>query len=341
MMRRFRWLGLGLGLLASGAGEAFHRQGTPACAGGRYVVRDGQILFGPTMPLPADTIVFDTQVAIGSGCSPVPVHPRGTFRGTNFRARWRTCEHLFGGALLRARLDPSCETMTGVFVGRRAKFRRRFVATRSVCGDGIFDPGAEACEGGAGCAHGTCTSGCVCVDEVLPESSTTTTLSSPTTTVPITIINTTTTTPATGGVPTTSTTSTRVSTTSTSTGPLPVMFDLVPTFADAPAMLLVGQAFTLRWTVANRSTSAAGPSWLDVVLFSTDAALGDDTPLAATTWGLGLPAGSSYVTAQPVQIPAVAPGEYFLLIHVDHRNAKLESNEANNVLAVPVSIVAP
>jgi CARDB len=335
MLSRRSWCVLGIPLLWAARAESYHQHAPITCPGDRYVVREGQILYGPAAPLSADAITFDTHVAIGSGCPAVPAHRRATPRGTRLFARWKSCEHLFGGAVLRARIDPSCQTMTGVFVGRRAKVRRAFIATRSLCGDGIFDPGAETCEGAAGCARGTCTSACRCVEEVTstgPSASSTTTTTTTTAVTQITSEQptTTTVTATTGTVPT-----------STTTGTLPGPLDFVPVSANMPATVTAGQILTLRWTVDNRSTTGAGPFWRDAVLFSVDAAVGDDTLIASTSWTLGLGAGASYTTAQPLTIPRVAAGDYFVLIRVDYLNNKSEGNEANNVLVLPVKVVAP
>lgn len=338
MTQRWWWL-VGAVWLVSGAQAAFAADRLVPCPGGRYVIRDGQILYGASAPLATDAIQLDTRLAIGSGCAPVPVYARATHRGTRFHARWRSCDHLFGGAILRGRLDPTCQAMTGVFVARRAKLRHPFVATHSVCGDGVYDPGNEACEGEDGCDGGVCTDGCVCLRDGVVTSTTITT-------------TTTTVTQATGANPTTTTiisptsttaratTTTRVSTTTTTSPPRSTL-DLTPLSSNMPSNVTAGQLLTVRWEVKNNSTDVGSPSWRDALVFSTDDAVGDDTFLASTTWTQGIAAEATYATAQPIRIPDVAAGDYFLLIRVDYLNNKPEADESNNVLVVPVTVVEP
>ena len=123
--------------------------------------------------------------------------------------------------------------------------------------------------------------------------------------------------------------------------------DLAVTFTQAPSMALMGASIPVSWTVTNVSSTYPAPStWTDAVYISPDSVLDtsairlisvaapDQSPLAA---------GASYSRNESVTIPAgLDTGSDFLLFVADDNDGQLEStNNANNVVAVPITLVAP
>jgi cysteine-rich repeat protein len=203
--------------LGMGVTPALGRKFKP-CDPGRYVVRGAPLIGGGGEPLGVDAVDYGRQIALESGCPPVKAkRPKASRKGTQIRAKWKKdgCLNVAGPAELTARLDPGCGTMTGTFKARKAKITRQFTATRTSCGDGVFDPAREECDGG-GCGTGRCRDDCVCEEAVTATSTTTsTTTSTAPATTPSTTATTTTTTVTIG--PTTTTTSDTSPTTTTTT----------------------------------------------------------------------------------------------------------------------------
>ena len=118
--------------------------------------------------------------------------------------------------------------------------------------------------------------------------------------------------------------------------------DLVPTVFNAPAAVNGQQSFTVSWTITNSSVGVAVPNWAERIFLSTNAILdGQDIPVFSFTHFGGLPAGAAYSATQTVSLPGVVAGNYFLILRTDADSSLLESSEANNDRAVPVSISTP
>ena len=107
----------------------------PICPGGQFVVQ-GPTLIPGMGPDGTDAVSYSaTLVGIQSGCAAVTGHVRATRKATKVKARWTSCDHLFGPARLSATVDPAtCNTMTGVFKAPKARVKVPFVATRTTSG---------------------------------------------------------------------------------------------------------------------------------------------------------------------------------------------------------------
>src|SRR3989449_9673577 len=126
-----------------------------ACRGGRFFV-EGPPLIGATPNGEPDAVVIDgIRVSLTSGCGATSGRIRVAKRRTKVNAVWPSCGGLRGKARLKARIDPTCKTMTGTLRARREKWKRSFSAKLSECGDGIVDidgaekeepPGSAACD---------------------------------------------------------------------------------------------------------------------------------------------------------------------------------------------------
>jgi hypothetical protein len=121
--------------------------------------------------------------------------------------------------------------------------------------------------------------------------------------------------------------------------------DLVITSTTAPATVLVGQYLTVSWTGTNQGGAATQQSyWYDSVYYSEDAVLDKRDVLLAygSVSRAVLPGGTYAVSDIPIQIPATTPtGTHYLLFVADGYNYQAETDEANNVLAVPVAVEQP
>src|SRR5438876_40075 len=205
-------------------------EAAPACRGGRFLV-EGPPLIGATPNGEPDAVVIDgIRVSLTSGCGATSGRIRVAKRGTKVNAVWPSCGGLRGKARLKARIDPTCKTMTGTLRARREKWKRSFSAKLSECGDGIVDiDGGEECEPpgtvpcddrcqlGNGSPPTTTTTVTFATTTSVNFTTTTTTTMAPPPTTSSTTTTTTLTTTSTTGPPTTSTSSTTSTTSSTST----------------------------------------------------------------------------------------------------------------------------
>jgi subtilase family serine protease len=120
--------------------------------------------------------------------------------------------------------------------------------------------------------------------------------------------------------------------------------DLVVSDLSAPTNGIAGGSITVGWQVTNQGEVEAPTDWYDTIYLSTDNSLGvgdigisslyisTQTPLAAF---------SSYSISQTITLPNRPAGDYYLLLATDSTNAQGESNEGNNVRAIPITIGVP
>ena len=124
---------------------------------------------------------------------------------------------------------------------------------------------------------------------------------------------------------------------------VPPDIDLVVSQATVPATAQINSTVSVSWTVTNQGTTSAGASyWYDAVYLSADAVLdASDVYLRQDYHSGPLAAGASYTMAGNVYLPAGRGGAQYLLFATDYYNYQLESDETNNVRAVPISIGGP
>ncbi|MFN0124282.1 MAG: CARDB domain-containing protein, partial [Blastocatellia bacterium] len=107
--------------------------------------------------------------------------------------------------------------------------------------------------------------------------------------------------------------------------------ELSLTSVSAPASGAPGEPATIGWTVRNSGRNPARGRWTDAVYLSRDNIwdIGDalvgrvprDTELAV---------GASYSATLENTLPALEPGEYFVIVRADAQNTVREENENNN-----------
>ncbi len=122
--------------------------------------------------------------------------------------------------------------------------------------------------------------------------------------------------------------------------------DLVVDVAAAdPPTAKLGEQVEMSWTVKNQGDEATSGSWLDKVFLSQS-----DTydPAGSYPWILSAPRprdlepGATYENSCTCEISRfVDPGDWYLLFYTDGADALSESDETNNVRAVPLVLTVP
>ena len=117
--------------------------------------------------------------------------------------------------------------------------------------------------------------------------------------------------------------------------------DLVVTSGTAPAAASLGDTIAVSFRVENQGSVTAPADWYDSVYVSNDDVLsagdqvitfffaGSHSPLAP---------GEFYDQNQLITIPNTGTGNRYLLFKTDHLSNQGETNEANNVFAVPITL---
>ncbi|MCA9139962.1 MAG: carboxypeptidase regulatory-like domain-containing protein, partial [Planctomycetales bacterium] len=111
--------------------------------------------------------------------------------------------------------------------------------------------------------------------------------------------------------------------------------DLVAAALTIPEDAVPGMEVAVTYTVDNLGSAISSGRWRDSLFVSNDATwsiddqwIGDVEMLDAS-----IGAGASYTRTLNAPLPGVIPGEYFVIVRSDIRNAVAESNESNNVAA--------
>lgn len=120
--------------------------------------------------------------------------------------------------------------------------------------------------------------------------------------------------------------------------------DLFVTSATAPSTAIAGETIALSWTVTNQGTATASADWTDVVYASNDEILdASDTFLTSRFISSQTPlaVGESYTISENFLLQGTTPQTRYLLFAADSFRRQSETNETNNVRAVPISISAP
>jgi len=127
--------------------------------------------------------------------------------------------------------------------------------------------------------------------------------------------------------------------------------DLVVAAATAPTNGIASQSIAVSWTVTNQGTVDAAADWYDSVYLSTNNTFEgfNDIWIASDLISTQTPllAGNSYTLTRNVTLPNRPAGDYFLLFLADKNaswwldNSQRETDENNNVRAVPITIGVP
>src|SRR5262249_13158206 len=112
----------------------------------------------------------------------------------------------------------------------------------------------------------------------------------------------------------------------------------------APASAMQGDKLTVQWTVQNVGTDVARGAWTDGIYLSTDAVWSTDDILLGSAAHVGdLGVTQSYQATAAANIPAVAPGTYYILVRANSDDALFEGqNLANNTaVSAPITVDLP
>ena len=110
------------------------------------------------------------------------------------------------------------------------------------------------------------------------------------------------------------------------TGPV----DLAATSVTANTTATPGQQITVNWQVSNPGSQAAAGSWQDsVYLSATPAITSSSVLLGAVAQSGGLAGDTSYNASLTAAVPALSPGDYYVLVQVDslYRGADAEPGQ--------------
>ncbi|MBF2015836.1 MAG: hypothetical protein IGS23_11675 [Rivularia sp. T60_A2020_040] len=106
-----------------------------------------------------------------------------------------------------------------------------------------------------------------------------------------------------------------------------------------------GETIDVSWTVTNNTTVTASATWSDQIYISDDTTLDGSDKFVATfsaADSIPLNGNSSYTQTKAITIPINSgSGSKYLLFAADANNAQGETDNSNNVKAIPFEIAAP
>ncbi len=111
-----------------------------------------------------------------------------------------------------------------------------------------------------------------------------------------------------------------------------------------PANAVAGDTIDVTWTVANIGVGTASTDWEDAIYLSVDNVFDDEDELLQSRHAYDqspLPPGSDYLQSIQVELDRAGAGDYYVLVRTDYRSTQPESDEENNVHAVPITLTAP
>ncbi len=128
--------------------------------------------------------------------------------------------------------------------------------------------------------------------------------------------------------------------------------DLTVLSAAAPATAEVGNQWqiTVDYTAKNQGTATASGNWTDAIYVSSQPTYDSSATLLDTLYSgsdvpSSLAAGASYTVHDVVTLPNTAAGARYLLVRtnvgVGSSSSQAETNAANNVFAMPITLTAP
>jgi subtilase family serine protease len=114
----------------------------------------------------------------------------------------------------------------------------------------------------------------------------------------------------------------------------------------APATAVLGKKITVSWTVENQDMATALFDWFDGVYVSDDPIFDYRSDRHLTSVDVAeqspLEANADYTITQDITLPLnTNPGDRYLLFVADENNKQTETNQEDNVYAVPIKLVAP
>jgi RHS repeat-associated protein len=129
---------------------------------------------------------------------------------------------------------------------------------------------------------------------------------------------------------------------------VPTSTNLTVTSVTAPTAAAAGQAVTVNWQVTNQGSNAATGNWQDSVYLSTTSSITSSSILlGAEQFSQSAPqdAGklapnASYNGSLTATLPALAPGNYYVLVEADSLDQLNDSDRASGVMAASTGATA-
>jgi RHS repeat-associated protein len=112
----------------------------------------------------------------------------------------------------------------------------------------------------------------------------------------------------------------------------------------SPSPVQTGQDVTVNYTVQNSGNATTATSWVDSVFLSAGGAIDSSAILLGRVKHNGaVAANGSYTGSLTAAIPAILPGNYFLVVEADSRGLVADANRATTVQATasPVLVTVP
>ncbi len=119
--------------------------------------------------------------------------------------------------------------------------------------------------------------------------------------------------------------------------------DLQPLNLTAPALAGSQARIPISWTATNAGPGTVS-NWWDAVYLTTTTNGGPEYfmgQMFLSPFGTQVLAGATYSLSNLFRLPYIGAGDYRLLVRVDLGNGRPESNETNNDLSIPITIVNP
>jgi subtilase family serine protease len=120
--------------------------------------------------------------------------------------------------------------------------------------------------------------------------------------------------------------------------------DLTVASFTAPNTAILGSTVNVAWTVKNQGNVSAKADWYDKIYISDDQILGGTDTLVTEELIYSqtpLAANGSYTINKDIFLPSTATGNRYLLLVTDGSSNQGETNENNNVKAIPITLTAP
>ncbi|BBD63171.1 YD repeat-containing protein (plasmid) [Nostoc sp. HK-01] len=125
--------------------------------------------------------------------------------------------------------------------------------------------------------------------------------------------------------------------------------DLIVSAATTPQIGVLNQTINVSWTVTNQGNVAANADWYDSIYISNDQIFDSSDRYLTSRWAgsnTPLAAGASYNATENITLPNTDIGDRYLLFVADNyfyssRDYQGETDETNNVRAVPINLKAP
>ncbi|MGO9921995.1 MAG: carboxypeptidase regulatory-like domain-containing protein [Isosphaeraceae bacterium] len=115
---------------------------------------------------------------------------------------------------------------------------------------------------------------------------------------------------------------------------------VVTSVSASPNPVETAQNLTVNYSVRNTGNATAVSSWVDSVFLSSTGAITSSAVLLGRVTHTGaVAANGTYPGTLTAAVPAIAPGNYFIVVEVDSRGLVPDGNRSGTVLASPTTLL--